>query len=378
MKLDALIETQSDYCTYCPKLCRFSCPVAEAEARETVTPWGLMSLLRAVRREEVELTAEVGEVFFHCAGCLRCQTYCKHEHDVPAAMMAARRLLVDRGVALPGPLQGLELRFERDGGHLGPAPALGEGAARAFAEGAPVVWVPGAERRVHDPEGVARLGRLLGRLLGGPVSLFGGDAQGPMYESGFALEQAGYGASARAWRRRLLAAVEGAGRVITEEPVWLAQEGRAGVFHLWEALEEGLGALRSSARPPAALEGRAVFYHDDGEVGRAAGLYEGPRALLEAALGRPPRELWRRRREALSSGHGAHYPLVSPEGARAAAQTLIQGALSEGAQALVTPSPGDARHLRAVAGGALEIWELGEVLTEAMGLGGAPTAGGGR
>jgi hypothetical protein len=42
------LEQMTAYCTYCPKMCRFSCPTAAAESRETVTPWGMMRLLEMV------------------------------------------------------------------------------------------------------------------------------------------------------------------------------------------------------------------------------------------------------------------------------------------------------------------------------------------
>lgn len=367
MKMDARLETQTDYCTYCPKLCRFSCPVAEAESRETVTPWGLMSLLRAVRREEVELTAEVGEVFFHCAGCLRCQTFCKHEHDVPAAMFAARRLLVDRGVALPEPLQGMELRFERHGSHLGPAPALTQAQQAAFSGDAAVVWLPGARLRVEEVSAVLGLGRLLGLALGQPVALLEADEQGPLLDSGWALEEAGFGASARQWRQRLWAAV-GARRLVSWDVGWLADEDQGEVSHPWELLLEAEEALRARIQVPAWCREKRVVYHDASDTGRRHGLYEAPRRLLELALGRPPEELWLHRGEALASGAGAHYPQVDPEGAQRAARALLEAARAQGAQVLVTPSVEVASHLRDHPVEGVEVLGLVEVLLQAVTL----------
>ena len=106
------IERATAYCTYCPKLCRFSCPVAEAERRETVTPWGLMRLLEFTRTGDVELDKEVAETFYHCTGCARCQTWCEHDNDVTAAMWAARARARDEGI-VPDALQGFEIEFMR-------------------------------------------------------------------------------------------------------------------------------------------------------------------------------------------------------------------------------------------------------------------------
>ncbi len=57
------------YCTYCPRLCRFACPVAHGESRETVTPWGLMRLLNLVSQNVVEADASVLETLNHCVSC---------------------------------------------------------------------------------------------------------------------------------------------------------------------------------------------------------------------------------------------------------------------------------------------------------------------
>ena len=70
-------DRATEYCTFCPKLCRFSCPIAEVEHRETVTPWGLMRLLEYARRGTVAGSEETAEIFYHCTGCARCQTMCR-------------------------------------------------------------------------------------------------------------------------------------------------------------------------------------------------------------------------------------------------------------------------------------------------------------
>ena len=33
-----------ELCEFCPKMCRFACPVSEATGREALTPWGKVSL----------------------------------------------------------------------------------------------------------------------------------------------------------------------------------------------------------------------------------------------------------------------------------------------------------------------------------------------
>ena len=86
-------------CAFCPKLCRFACPVAEAEARETVTPWGLMTRADDVRRGALALDRDTAESWAHCTGCGRCTQICKHDNPVATALFAARAEAVAQTVA---------------------------------------------------------------------------------------------------------------------------------------------------------------------------------------------------------------------------------------------------------------------------------------
>ncbi len=90
-----------ELCTYCPKMCRLACPVAEVTGRESTIPWALMGLANHVRKGHVALTPEISRSFYDCTNCLRCQTYCLHDNDVPTALRAARRLAVTEGKEPP-------------------------------------------------------------------------------------------------------------------------------------------------------------------------------------------------------------------------------------------------------------------------------------
>ena len=79
-------------------MCRFSCPVTNAEARETVTPTTKLNFMYLAERGATELTPEIAEIFYHCAGCLTCRAYCKHRINVPDVIEAARQAAVARGV----------------------------------------------------------------------------------------------------------------------------------------------------------------------------------------------------------------------------------------------------------------------------------------
>jgi dimethylglycine catabolism B len=92
------LQRALELCEFCPKMCRFACPVSEAAARETFTPWAKVSLAALAGGEPEESAALA---FGACTGCLRCQTYCAHGNDVPEMLYAARARAVRAGVA-PG------------------------------------------------------------------------------------------------------------------------------------------------------------------------------------------------------------------------------------------------------------------------------------
>ncbi|MBF0525792.1 MAG: 4Fe-4S dicluster domain-containing protein [Deltaproteobacteria bacterium] len=64
------------YCTYCPKLCHFSCPVVEAEGRESATPTGKMTLAYLANRENRPLEQDAAAIIHRCLTCRQCTEFC--------------------------------------------------------------------------------------------------------------------------------------------------------------------------------------------------------------------------------------------------------------------------------------------------------------
>ena len=69
---------QIEMCTFCPKMCRFVCPVADAETRETVTPTTRQTFLNLLRTGQLPLDEELSGIFYECTNCLTCRTQCEH------------------------------------------------------------------------------------------------------------------------------------------------------------------------------------------------------------------------------------------------------------------------------------------------------------
>ncbi|MFO0666673.1 MAG: (Fe-S)-binding protein [Polyangiaceae bacterium] len=90
-------------CVYCPKLCRTTCPVSNAEPRETLTPWGKMSSAYFMARGDVEIDRDFSMTAWACTQCGACEDFCHHHNPVAETLYATRAALYERGEA-PAPV----------------------------------------------------------------------------------------------------------------------------------------------------------------------------------------------------------------------------------------------------------------------------------
>src|SRR5271169_4758556 len=89
-------------CVFCPKLCRRACPVSNAEPRETITPWGKMSMAYFAARGDVPLEESFARPAWACTGCYGCRSSCDHENDVTGTLLDTRAALVSAKLGPPG------------------------------------------------------------------------------------------------------------------------------------------------------------------------------------------------------------------------------------------------------------------------------------
>lgn len=97
------VHTQAySYCAYCPKMCRFSCPVSESTANESLSAWGKMSAAQRVVSGQRPMDEGASKAVHACTGCGRCTSFCKHENQVGPALFAARATAIGQGVQPKG------------------------------------------------------------------------------------------------------------------------------------------------------------------------------------------------------------------------------------------------------------------------------------
>lgn len=351
------------YCTTCPKMCRFACPVAHIEARETVTPWGLMSLLNLANQGAVPFDDETAQTLMHCTGCLRCQTACMHHNHIPQTLFAGRA----RARAL-----GLELGYTapRDG-HAEGSPHL-EGEALGFCETSTLGFWPSCSSRGEEAAEVRRIAKLFSALgldveLINTTSMCCGYPQYASGESGLARERSA----------QLAAVFEDFDVVLTDCEQLLAltltegwrtpfDEAGARVVHWTEHIAQGLEQGEIPSPPSAADTSAVLVYHDACRLGRGGGVYDGPRTLLNLIA--QTRELGDTRDEALCCGAGAGYANVAPEAAKQLAQGIAADVRSVGGAQIVTASSTCACHFERALDSELKVSTLAQVLCDALGL----------
>jgi Fe-S oxidoreductase len=344
------IDTATAYCTYCPKLCRFSCPASEAEKRETVTPWGMMRLFEVAKDGSLELDASVAETFYHCTGCRRCQNWCKHDNDVPEALWAARDWVHSEGLA-PEAATEVTAQFDEHGGPFDtPAPPLEDASPprldEVFDPDSSVVFVPDCTTRWEHPERIAAIGVLLARLNEGePVALAtlgssDGDGRGCC---GAPLAAAGDGAGWRRWRSGLETDLEDAELVVTDCPSMAAhftdgtswgKQRSLPVEHLVAYLDRRL----EDVTPPQPVSLQAPMVHDACLLTRQVELADQTRRVLDALVEESIAEFDFNRKEAPCCGAAGLYDRVAPEAASRCAGSRITDLRKEGGQTVVCGS----------------------------------------
>jgi Fe-S oxidoreductase len=317
-RLNVLGERRAalEMCGYCPKLCRSTCPVSEAEASEALIPWGKMSLAWYVARGDLAPDRDVARVAWGCTGCHACRERCEHENPVAATLVAARAVFRAEGLAPPGSdavARRFEARRERLAERARSLRVASESSGVAFLAGCGYLALRGPE---------AEDGVRAARALFGAVHVLDGCC-------GLPLEEAGRPAAADELERALVRSLEGR-RLIVLDAGCAERLRHVGAETLVEA-----AARRSARLGPVELAG-PVRWHDPCRLARGLGVVDEPRHVLERALGAPPAEFERRGRESQCSGAGGLLPFALPKTARAIARAKLDEHARLGGGTLVT------------------------------------------
>jgi Fe-S oxidoreductase len=301
-------------CVFCPKLCRSACPVSNAEPRETVTPWGKMSMAYFVAHGDVPLDRAHAAPAWACTGCYACREACDHRNDVASTLFDARASLEANHAAPGGALRAAARFHAHDRAtreavrELSTHPSVRADAPEALLVGC--AYARAASREARDAVAAASA------LLHAPVSLVEACCGLPLLHAGdaegFARQAAQLAGEARR-ARRLLVADAGCAIALRVRYPAAKVELPAPVELLVELAARSIGQLAIAAEAGAT---GPVRYHDPCQLGRGLGVYEAPRVVLTRALGRAPDEFFQSRERAACSGAGGLLPATMPATAR--------------------------------------------------------------
>jgi Fe-S oxidoreductase len=320
------LSTSLSYCTFCPKLCRHTCPVSNATSDETLVPRDKMARMRQLLTGQLESTAEESEPLYGCTGCGACTSFCHHSIEVGPALFHGRAQAQDRRAGHPA-LEQFAERFTAE---------ARASAARARAliinKGSPAktAVLPSCEA----PELAFKVVAL---------ATVGGDEAAVFVPEqacgGYPLYATGEHDAFRLYAERLGAELSRFERVVLHCPActWLlrTEYPRFGVplscvvQHTSEYLSPFAERL-SPRNPPS-----EAYYHDPCHLGRQLGVYEAPRRLAARAV-QQLREFSRSHDQAECSGGGGLLPLTMPDVAAAIATRRLEEVEEAGVATVIT------------------------------------------
>ncbi|MFQ5999223.1 MAG: (Fe-S)-binding protein [Candidatus Bathyarchaeia archaeon] len=92
-------------CAICPNMCRFACPVLDAEKSESTSPSGRMRIAYLMETDKLHFSRDAVELMYKCAGCSACQFWCPFEFDVSDLSLGVREDIVDKNKVPPAVVQ---------------------------------------------------------------------------------------------------------------------------------------------------------------------------------------------------------------------------------------------------------------------------------
>ncbi|MBI1909987.1 MAG: (Fe-S)-binding protein [Deltaproteobacteria bacterium] len=300
-------------CTYCPKLCHYACPVAAVEGNETVTPWGLMSVMNLTRKGEIPFDQKTAALAYQCTHCGACTEACALGNPVPAALNHFRERAFAAGI-VPAGAKETSLHFRKRSNPYGID--LLTKLQRTFGQeemaekGDPVVYFPGCTETEFFPENIKSFLNVVGRLNHFPVPLYPGEIQC----CGYPLYAAGDRDGFREIAEIMSHALAEYDTIVTADPVCfttLTTLYREAGFPIKKKIlhrSEFLAPLLPEGF--SVVEDKKIFLHD--------GCFLNGKHCC---------------------GAGGLFPVTSPKVSRAMAEAILTESAAAGARTLVTDSP---------------------------------------
>jgi fumarate reductase (CoM/CoB) subunit B len=327
------------YCAYCPKVCRFACPVSAATHSETTSTWGKMTGAFLVTTGKAPLNDGAAQALHACTGCMRCRSFCAHENEVGFSLFSARSLAREAG-SEPEAVRSTRDTFRHSQNPFGKN--LAEEVERYPADG-PVRFqlFAGCTALAKRPQ-LVEDALEVARGFSTPMAVCKAGARC----CGYPLYAAGDLAGFREHARQVARALEPYPEIVALDP-GCAYTFKVVYPRMGVALDTHVQTLTSvlDERREHGRRGRAILeqaaYQDACHLGRGLGEYDPPRRLLGLAVERVV-EAQASRSEGGCSGGGGLLPRTMPETALEVARREAE-AVAPGGETIVTACPTSSR-----------------------------------
>lgn len=359
---------QASLCAACPKLCRHTCPVAEATGREAYTPWALMSALHLESQGAHPAPVELSQDVYACSACRACQGFCHFHQDVPGVLHARRAKAFARDEA-PESARALASRFHAWGNlyqqGLHESVFSGLDPARLRPSAREIVWIDSATLSAR-PQIVHELLTLLNVLDLKEIGIW----TGPYCCCGDPLYHAGDLDGFRLYASGVAKALSGFRRVYCTSPdcaetlrgVYPAVGIRVGpevtaLVALLDAHQSGLAAAldaRRATRKEGSSPSARSLLQVPCSLERGLGLGGAVRTLATLLLGYVPREAPGDATVPFCTGAGGALPELLPELAEQVGQRCLSRLGPAANERVLTACPKAARHLETLLPGRVD------------------------
>lgn len=328
-----------EYCTFCPKMCRFACPACEATGDEARTPTFRASVLyRILHRKDVP--PEMRTTIYSCVLCRGCRVVCAHEIDVPQYTVYGRALLNEDGLADIGSKKIFE-RFESWGNpyelrfRVSPLKDT--------------VFFPGCKLIKFYPETFVHTEELL-RFAGIKFSVMERCCGFPLYSMGYVKEFENH-------LKNLKRELKGAKRIITVCPAcrWVIKE-----FLGFGSVMDGISAVMMEKPPIKKRHIGKFYYHDPCYRVRFFDESEEIRELLSYIVEGPVEEFVFSRNNTFCCGGGV-MEFVDPEMVRSI--TKMRASEMKPGYSVITSCPGCRKNFESIK---VEVKDLLEMIYESV------------